>query len=238
MRVGIYGGSFNPVHNGHLRTVEEVREAAALDEIWLVPANLPPHKNPREIAPATDRLKMLELAIRGADRIRVDSIELERPGLCYTIDTLRALRARSAAVDFKLVLGIDAFREIHTWYQYEKLLAECDLIVTTRPPRMLDEAGRDRLLGELPIAVARSFCYDSIAQCYRHRSGHRLDLLRVTQLDISSSDIRSRLRTGRSIHFLTPPDVVEYIRQLGLYGVAESPAVPPDSEHARNPSGE
>lgn len=215
--VGLQGGSFNPVHLGHLRTAEEVREAAGLDEVWLVLARTPPHKHPGDVAEARHRRRMLELALGGAPGLRVETAELERPGPSYTVDTVRELAASHPDADFRLILGLDAFREVASWHRHEELLAACDLIVTSRPPEAVP--GPPGALSGLwlPIAVAEAFWYDAEHQCYRHRSGRRLDFLAVTALDISASRIRELVRAGRSIRFLTPPDVVEYVAREGLY---------------------
>ncbi|HYC21519.1 MAG TPA: nicotinate (nicotinamide) nucleotide adenylyltransferase [Candidatus Bathyarchaeia archaeon] len=230
MRVGLYGGSFNPVHYGHLRAVEEVREAAALDQVWLVPASAPPHKDPEEIAPAAARLRMLELALD--DRLalgppgalRVESIELQRPGPSFTFDTVRALKALHPETEFALILGLDSFREIHTWHEHAALLTECDLIVTSRPPDRVPESSSQALGAcRLPIAVTIDFCYQEHAKCFIHRSGRRLDFLNVTQIDISASRIRALVRDGRSIRFLTPDAVVSSIQEQRLYRAAPVP---------------
>lgn len=230
-RIGLYGGSFNPVHFGHLRAAEEVREGARLDEVWLVPASAPPHKQARAIAPAADRLRMLELALdeghAGASSrrrgLRVEPIELERPGPSYTYDTVRSLRARHPKVDLVLILGIDSFRELHTWHEHDRLLAECDLIVTSRPPDRVAENGPGALAAAGPaIAVAGQFCYQESEKCFFHRSGRRLDFLAVTALDISASRIRALIESERSIRFLTPNAVVEYIAAQSLYQVPRS----------------
>lgn len=216
-RVGLYGGSFNPIHVGHLRTAIEVRAAANLDAVWLVPAHQPPHKDPADIAPASDRLAMVEAAVDGVDELRVEPIELERDGPSYTIDTLRLLRERHPGNEFSLILGFDAFRELHTWSRYEELVAECDLIVTTRPPDPVSHGANPAQLEKLPIAVTRGFWYDERVGCYTHDSGRRMEFLPVTQLDISASALRADVARGSSIRFLVPDAVYAYIRTHRLY---------------------
>lgn len=221
-RIGLYGGSFNPVHFGHLRAAEEVRERAALDEVWLIPARQPPHKDAAGIAPAADRVRMLELALAGGDGLRVETIELEREGPSYTIDTVTLLKERHPDCRFALVLGLDAFRELHTWHRFEDLPAECDLIVTSRPPDVV-EPGPDALAAATDsIAVRKAFWYLSDIRSFRHRSGNRLDFVPVTAIDISASAVRAAVAAGRSIRFLTPDPVVAYVRTQGLYGATPS----------------
>ncbi len=216
-RVGLYGGSFNPIHLGHLRTAVEVRAGAELDAVWLVPAHQPPHKAASGIAPAADRLAMLEVAIERVPGLRAEPIELERSGPSYTIDTLRLLRERHPGVDFALILGFDAFLELHTWHQYETLVAECDFIVTTRPPHPVSRGANPGQLEKLPIAVTKGFWYDERVGRYTHDSGHRLEFLPVTQLDISASALRADVARGTSIRFLVPDSVHSYILEHGLY---------------------
>jgi nicotinate-nucleotide adenylyltransferase len=219
-RIGLYGGTFNPVHLGHLRAAEEVREGAALAEVRFVVSQTPPHKEAADVAPAAQRLRLVELALDGVPGLRAEGVELERPGPSFTIDTVRILQERNPDADFALILGLDAFREIHTWREYAALLAACDLIVTSRPPVVVRDPA-DALYGShLPIAVTSGFCYEPEGRCYRHTSGRRLEFLAVTGLDISSSAIRALLRQGRSIHFLTPAAVVAAIAAQGLYSAA------------------
>src|SRR5439155_13484080 len=117
--IGIFGGTFDPIHLGHLRAAEEVREAEELDEMWLVPAALPPHKEGERLAAAAERLRMVELAVAGAPVFRVSRLALDPPGASYSVDTLRTLRAEvSAATRLVFVLGRDAFRDFHLWKEH------------------------------------------------------------------------------------------------------------------------
>ena len=211
--VGIFGGTFNPIHLGHLRAAEEVREAEALDEMRFVPAALPPHKEAAALVSATHRLRMVERAIAGVPGFRASPIELERAGASYSVDTLRAVRSEvGPAVRLLFMLGRDAFRDFHTWREPEAIFALCDVVVVTRPP------STDPLTTEeIPVAAREAFCYDSTSELLRHGSGHVLKLQRTTALDISAATIRARLATRRSIRFLVPPAVEAYIAGHGLY---------------------
>jgi len=212
--IGILGGTFNPIHLGHLRAAEEVREEQRLDEIWLVPAALPPHKEPTALVPAAHRLRMVELAVRGVPGFRVSPLELERSGPSYTIDTLQAVREQVGS-ETRLVfaLGSDAFAELHTWKRYREIFQMCDVVVVTRPPMpaSLDPE-------QIPLAARGAFWYDSSSESFRHESGHVLSLQRITGLDISAESIRARVAAHRSIRFLVPSDVESYIVEHGLYG--------------------
>ncbi len=221
-RIGLLGGTFDPVHLGHLRMAVEVREEAGLGEVWLVPAREPPHRSGDVLAPAEDRRAMLESAVGTAPGLRVEPLELERPGPSFTIDTLRELAARHPETAFALILGYDAFREIHSWREFEAIFACVDLVVTSRPPDVVGRGEDSGHFARLPIAVTRNFFYDDHAACYLHGSGHRLEFVPVSGLDISSSDIRCRLGSGRSIRYLVPDAVSAHIFRRGLYGVATS----------------
>lgn len=225
-RVGLYGGSFNPIHLGHLRTAIEVREQAGLEAVWLMPAHQPPHKDPAriDIAPAESRLAMVRAAIEGVDGLRAEAIELERSGPSYSIETVELLRARHPGREFALILGFDAFCEIHTWHRWKSLLADCDFIVTTRPPDAVTRGASPAQFEKLPIAVRKGFWYDERVGCYSQESGHRLEFLPVTQLDIASSALRADVARGRSIRFLVPDAVHEYIFEHGLYRAMASAA--------------
>jgi nicotinate-nucleotide adenylyltransferase len=217
--IGIFGGTFNPIHFGHLRAAEEVREAEGLDEIRLVPAALPPHKESAGLVAAAHRLRMVELSIAGVPGFRVSSIELERPGPSYSIDTLRAVAAEvGPAARVVFVVGIDAFRELHTWREYAAIFGLCDVVVLSRPP------WPERLAHEdIPLAARDAFWYESTSESFRHESGHVLSLQRIPGLDISAARIRARVASRRSIRFLVSPAVEAYIAEHGLYRKGDGP---------------
>lgn len=211
--IGIFGGTFDPIHTGHLRAAEEVRETERLDEIRFVPAALPPHKPRTGVAAAGHRLRMVELAIDGVPGFRASAIELVRAGASYSVDTLRAFRAEIGE-DTRLVfvLGFDAFRDFHTWKEHAAIFGLCDIVVVTRPP------WPDKLeITDIPVAAREAFCYVSSSESFRHASGHVLTLQRITALDISAARIRALVAAGRSIRFLVPPRVGAYIAERALY---------------------
>ena len=211
--VGIFGGTFDPVHLGHLRAAEDVRETLDLAEIRFVPAATPPHKDALTVAAAAARLRMLELATAGVPGFRVWPIELARRGPSYSVDTIRALRDElGAAARLAFVLGRDAFAEFHTWKEHAAIFALSDVVVITRPPHLGPLS-----LEEFPIATRGTFCYDPASGSFHHESGHRVIPLSVVPLDISATDIRSRLGNGRSIRFLVPTAVEAYLHSSGLY---------------------
>jgi nicotinate-nucleotide adenylyltransferase len=211
-RIGIFGGTFNPIHLGHLRSAEEVAEAQGLDRILFIPSASPPHKRAGDLASPEHRLAMARLAIAGNPRFRVSGIELERRGPSFSVDTLQALRARSPRARFAFILGIDAFREIATWKNYRSIFALCDLIVTSRPP-----VRSAALRAGLPVAVRGEFCYRAASRTLEHRTGTHIVFQRLSDLDISASALRTRLQQRLSIRYLVPTSVERYITRHGLY---------------------
>jgi len=213
MRVGVFGGTFNPIHYAHLRSAEEVREAQQLDRILFIPSATPPHKRQQGLVTAAHRLAMVSLAIAGNRHFRVSTIEVDRGGRSYSVDTVRALQQRMPAAHFTFIMGIDAFREIATWKDYRGLFSLCDLVVTSRPPRekSLTRAG-------IPVAVRDEFCYRPRIKVLEHRTGNRVIYQRISDLDISASAIRDHLSAGHSVRYLVPPAVERYIKRYRLYG--------------------
>ena len=216
-RVGIYGGSFNPVHFGHLRCALEVRQRADLALVKLVPASMPPHKDVASIAPAVHRLAMLEAAIESEPGLAIDPLELERAGPSYTIDTLRELRKRYPEVAHALILGFDSFCDLPTWKDFRKILTEVDLLITSRPPDVVVRGRNNSAFEKLPVAVSSEFCYEEDSQCYIHESGRKLEFIPVTPIDISASIIRQTIAAGESGRFLLPEASLDYLHQQGLY---------------------
>lgn len=212
-RLGVFGGTFNPVHLAHLRCAEELAETLRLDRVLFIPSASPPHKKPAGLARAHHRLAMVRLAVTGNPRFQASAVEIERGGRSYSVDTLRHLRQRSSpAAEFFFLVGLDAFRELETWKEHAEIFSLAHVVVATRPP---DVASPTRSL--LPIAVRDRFCYDPSSEGFINRSGNRVLFRHVTALDISASAIRARLARGQSVRYLLPPAVHRYIAAHGLY---------------------
>jgi nicotinate-nucleotide adenylyltransferase len=213
MKIGLFGGTFDPIHWGHLRSAEEVREAFRLERILFVPAAIPPHKKRGDASAAADRLKMARLAAAGNPGFAVSEVEIARPGKSYSIDTLRHFAGKLGRSDsLYFILGMDAFREIGSWKDCQQLFPLSHFIITSRPKC------RDLLsLGDIPVAARKSFCYDSKTNAYRHKSGTRLYFLKLTDIAIAASGIRAHVKAGKSIRYLVPPQVEAYIKRRGLY---------------------
>ncbi len=215
-KLGIFGGSFDPIHLGHLRSAEQVRAAVGLDRVVFVPAASPPHKPGRRLADAESRLAMVELAIAGDPAFAASGLELERGGTSYSVDTLEWFRAREPDAALHFIVGDDAFREMQTWRDAPRLFELASVVVTNRPP-----GGLETSIAHLPVAAQDAFCYDPLTQSYRHRSGTELRFVVITALDVSATAIRSRVRDGLPIGGLVPPEVERFIRERNLYRSGE-----------------
>jgi len=211
MRIALFGGSFNPIHLGHLRAAEEDREAMGLDLIYFVPAASPPHKTPIDLAPAEHRLQMVRLATKGNRYFMVSDVEVRRSGNSFTIDTVRYFRtAMRAQPELYLIMGGDQFVELDTWKEADELTRLCNLIVHTR----LSENG---LGTEVPVAILSHFGYIKEGESYLHSSGHTLNFVPTTFFPISATLIRRKLAAGESIRYLVPSDVADYMERHGPY---------------------
>ena len=195
-RIGIMGGTFDPIHFGHLLMAEEARQAFALDQVVFIPNGRPAHKKAYLVSSSEDRFAMTLLATESNPYFTCSRIELDRPGPSYTIDTLRAYRALHPDLDaLYFITGADAVLEILSWHEYDKLADECRFIAVTRPGFVLDR---------LEEMLDADFL-------------HQISFLSIPGLEISSTDLRRRVREGRSVKYLTPEAVEGYIEQNGLY---------------------
>jgi nicotinate-nucleotide adenylyltransferase len=209
MKIGILGGTFDPIHFGHLRATEEVRQLFGLKKVIIVPVNIPPHKTELKISPPEDRINMLKMAIEGNENFELSDIEIVRRGVSYTIDTV--LEFEKMYKDIYYLIGIDAFHEIHTWHNYEQLFYHTNFIVMVRPSKRTFMG-----LNSFPEKVRENVAKID-ENTFRHVSSKVIHVLMVTQLDISSSKIREYVKNGFSIRYLVPPSVERYIYQRRLY---------------------
>ncbi len=205
--IGILGGTFDPIHHGHLRIALDAAETLGLSEIRLIPLGQAVHRAQPE-ASAEQRLTMLRLAIEGHPRFRIDEREIRRGGASYMIDTLASLRAELPDTPLCLLLGADAFRGFLQWRDPEGIMALANLAVLLRPG---EDIRQDPALGA--FGMPRMCPAEHLA---RQPAGAIAEIP-VTQLDISSSDIRQRIRQGRDPAWLLPSGVLDYIRRQGLY---------------------
>ena len=211
MRLGLFGGTFNPIHLGHLRAAEEVSESLALERLLFIPAARPPHKNAGAVTPFAVRLEMVRLAVAAHPRFEVSDLENRRPDKSYSIDTLRWFRQEygpAAAIFF--IVGLDAMLEIETWREYQNLFHLCHIVVLDRPG--YDPADLHHILGENLHCQAAGE-----GQVFVHPSGNQIYFQPITRLDISSTQIRRLAARGRSLRYLLPEAVRRYILQYNLY---------------------
>ena len=216
-RIGVYGGTFNPIHLGHLRAAAEVVEALHLERMLFVPSAEPPHKEAGTqdiIAPARDRLEWVRLAVEDNPLFEAEPIELERQGLSYAVDTLSALGKRLAPELPVFTVGWDAFIEMGSWRDPESLFGITHIAVTTRPP-----VRGGRIDDWLPKCVRGDFEVTGDGHSARHRrAGTWIRLIELTALDISSTEVRRRIREGRSVRYLLPAAVREAVEASQHYG--------------------
>ena len=195
-RLGIMGGTFDPIHYGHLLMAEEAQQAFALDEVVFVPNGRPAHKKAYLVSSPEDRFAMTRLATASNPHFSASRMEVDRSGMSYTIDTLRQFRALYPKLEeLYFITGADAVLEILTWHEYDQLVQECRFIAVTRPGFVLEQ---------LSTIISAEFL-------------SRVSFLPIPGLEISSTDIRQRVHEGRSIKYLTPEPVEAYIEQHGLY---------------------
>ena len=200
MRLGIFGGTFNPVHLGHLLLADAACDALRLDRVVFIPAGRPPHKPSKGLLDGAERLALVKLAIRGQPGFSVSDMELQRRGPSYSIDTVRRLRARHPRAALFLLMGEDMLRV--PWRAWRDLAQLCTVVVahrTAHPHARVPRQGHQDRRARSPAAAGR------------------IRWLPMPGLDISSSEIRDRVRHGRSIRYLVPPAVERYIRRHRLY---------------------
>lgn len=206
---GIFGGTFDPVHNAHLRVALDIVEAGALEQLHLVPCHVPPHRGDPEVT-AAQRLAMLELAAHGEPRFRVDDRELRRDGPSYTVDTLRTLRRDFPGDHLCLLLGSDSFVSLPRWERWRELAEHAHIVVMQRPDHPLS------LSGELADWLDGREASDWAT--LQDEPPGRVLFQSVTPMAVSATDIRARLGQGRSGRYLLPDAVWDYIRDNTLYG--------------------
>jgi nicotinate-nucleotide adenylyltransferase len=197
MRIGVLGGTFDPIHLAHLVAAEEVRVRIALERVLFVPAGLPPHKLHVNVTPTEHRLKMVELAIADNPHFTLSRVDIDRFGPSYTVDTIELLHSEYGPdAELYFIMGSDSLSELLTWHRPERLIRLCRIVALTRPGHRVDLKELNRLL---PGAIAR------------------VQLLDMPMLEISGTDLQRRVRAGLSIKYLVPPAVEAYIHRHGLY---------------------
>ncbi len=192
-RLGVLGGTFDPIHNGHVFAAEAAAEAFALDQVLLVPCGEAPHKDPSGITAAEHRYAMCVLAAESSPRLTASRIEVDRPGPSYAYDTVAMLLQQHRLSDLYYITGTDSFSLIGTWHRYAELLRLCSFVVVRRPGALSAGGPADAV------------------------GGSRIHTLDIAGLEVSASDVRTRIRLGQSVQSLVPTSVERYIRDQGLY---------------------
>ena len=211
MRIGILGGTFNPIHFGHLHIAEEVQKNCALDQVWFLPTCQPPHKQLAAEVPFGQRLAMVEAALDDQPDFQACDIEGQRGGTSYSVETLEQLRQQYPQNQFFFIMGLDSFQEISSWKDYPRLFELAHLVVTARPGFF------GSLQQFLPVAIADRFCYDAVFKKLTHDTGFTVSEVAHTCRDISSTEIRNKLINGEPLDDLVPGPVIEYIKTHQLY---------------------
>jgi nicotinate-nucleotide adenylyltransferase len=203
-RIGVFGGTFDPIHIGHLAAVQDAADALHFDRVLFVPNSHPPHKSQSPVSPAGDRVAMVQLSLADNPEFELSMVEFERDGPSYTLDTLQILRERvSPDTELYFLTGCDALAHLHTWHRPHELLEEFHVVIMDRPTG-----------SEVPWSTVEERFPDIRRQ---------VQVVHVAQLEISGEDLRRRVRTGRSIRYYVVPAVERYIRDHGLYrGTQES----------------
>ncbi len=198
-RIGVFGGTFDPIHMGHLAAVEDAAARLDLEQVLFVPNHVPPHKQKQVVSSPRDRIAMVELAIADNPRFSISLIEMNRPGPSYTLDTLRDLRAHlGSSVDLYFLVGCDALGALHTWHQPDALLREFRVVFMDRPiGEAIDWAKVEKRFPDIRKQVV---------------------VVDVAELEISGEDIRRRVRENRPIRYYVPPAVRRFIAEHDLYG--------------------
>ena len=203
-RIGVFGGTFDPVHLAHLRSAVEMCEWVGLDEVRMIPCHIPVHRDKPGVS-AEHRLNMLRLGVAGSKSLLVDTRELDRAGPSYMVDTLHSLKADYCGVQLVLSLGSDAFSGFTQWHRWQEILTLCDIIVLTRPDSDLSESAQ-RLLKIYQVEVIDE-----------HLQGGQIAMHEPTPMSISSTQIRKQVGAGQELSYLIPSEVREYIDEHKLY---------------------
>jgi nicotinate-nucleotide adenylyltransferase len=213
-KIGIFGGTFNPLHNGHLAVARAALKRCRLDRVIFMPAPFPPHKN-QPLIDYSHRIAMLEAALGSDQKISISLLEAERQSPSYTVETLHELYKRVGSHKYYLIIGADSFMEIHLWYRYKDIFELTDLIVAARPG-----VSRSDLAAQVSTLPGH-FSYDKKEQQWSREDNFRIYFLEDIHVEISSSDVRNLLRQGKDVKGLLPPQVFDYICKHKLFGVSE-----------------
>lgn len=217
-KVGLFGGTFNPIHLGHLRVAELIQAKFGLEEVLFIPSYIPPHKEAADVAPARDRFIMVRLAIAGHAGFIASPIEIKARQKSYSIITLNKIKKIYPGALIFFILGADAFLDIETWKSYQEVLTQCQFIIVRRPGYRLSEAKK-----AVPERLKEQIAFVRRSQPVQPGVfSRRFFLVDIPSLPISSTELRRRIRSGQSIRGFVPPAVEKYIRDKNLYRTQRS----------------
>jgi nicotinate-nucleotide adenylyltransferase len=218
MHVGLLGGSFNPVHNGHLAIARQARAVLGLDRILFIPTSHPPHKPNGSLAPAQDRYEMIRMAIASDPSLAISDVEIRRPGKSYSIDTIRLLQQEyGPQTQLFFLIGLDAFLDFPSWREPLTLLELCPFVVISRPGLSFQSLSTVALLPPIPQSTLADLDAGRISRLDVPLGTQCLTCLQLPPCAISASDMRLRIRGGLPVANLLPPSVESYILQHHLY---------------------
>ena len=214
MKIGLFGGTFNPFHNGHIGIIEHVKKAYGLETIYLIPSATPPHKPNTDLAPANDRFDMVRQGIQGREGFIVSDKELIRKGPSFSIDTIEDFKTDlGKEADLFLLMGSDAFFDIPTWRQKDRIFDSVKIIVMLRG----HFENHDAFISFIDEHISKGYIFNEQDNRFFHEKKQTIYLCRVPRIDISSTMIRERVKNGKSIEGLVPADVLKIIHEKELY---------------------
>lgn len=217
--IGLFGGTFNPLHSGHLKVAQDVKAQFNLEKICFIPSAIPPHKGTEGLADVKDRYQIIQTAMSPGKGLEASDVEINRQGPSYTIDTVRYFISNSPSTPCYLIVGMDAFLEIDTWKSYKKLFNLISIIVMTRPAEGIQmiAAPVPELEKYIHAHVDSGYEFLEHESCFVHPEKQPVYLCYVTPVDISSTQIRNYVRQGVSIKPMVPDTIEKYIYKKGLY---------------------
>lgn len=216
MRVGLFGGTFDPIHLGHIQVATEIKKSFDLDQLYMIPSAIPPHKKRQGVADAQDRLNMTRIAVSNREGFLVSDVELSRSGPSYTIDTIDHFRrVFPKNTPIFLILGMDAFLEIDTWMSYSKLFQRLPLIIMSRPGT--EHVSFQQLTTYIQDKISKNYQFQQNKNRFVHQTKQPINLVTVTPYDISSTSIRNLIFQKKPTQDLIPEEIEHYIKKKGLY---------------------